>query len=235
MLELEVLGFGPRGWGEQLLNGAAMSLLVAVLSFGLGLLLGSAGAAAKLAPSLLLRGLGESYTTVIRGVPELLVIYLFFFGSSSAIMWVAEAFGHTGYLELDQFTIGVLAIGVISGGYSTEVIRGAVLGVPPGQIEAGRALGMGRMLILRRILVPQTLRLALPGLGNTWQMTLKDTSLISVIGLVELMRASHVSAGSTRQPFIFYIAGAVLYLVMTTGSQLVFRIAERIHGRGGET
>ncbi len=234
MLDLELLGFGPQGWGAQLLRGAGMTLAVATLSFSFGLIAGTALATAKLTGGWIARGLAEAYTTVLRGVPELLVIYLFFFGSTGAVMAVARLFGHTGYLELDRFTLGVLAVGSISAAYSTEVVRGAVQAIPRGQIEAGKALGMSRRLIARRVLLPQTLRLALPGLGNVWQATLKDTALISVTALVELMRASHVAAGSTRQPFVFYIAGAVLYLVLTSGSQTVFRWAERFYGRGAE-
>jgi octopine/nopaline transport system permease protein len=177
-------------------------------------------------------GIAEGYTTVLRGVPELLVIYLFFFGSGGAVMWVARQFGYTGYIELDSFTIGVLALGVISGAYSAEVIRGAMQAIPRGQIEAGHAVGMSGITIFRRIMLPQLLRIALPGLGNVWQLTLKDTALISVTALAELMRMAAVAAGSTRQPFIFYITAAVLYLLMTTVSQAGFQWAERRYGRG---
>ena len=189
-------------------------------------------AGAKLSGNFLLYGIADVYTTVIRGVPELLVIYLFFFGSGGAVMWVARQFGYTGYIELDSFTIGVLAIGVISGAYSAEVIRGAIQAIPRGQIEAGHAVGMSGLKIFRRIMVPQLLRIALPGLGNVWQLTLKDTALISVTALAELMRMAHVAAGSTRQPFIFFLTAACLYLLMTTVSQAGFQWAERRFSRG---
>ena len=229
---IELLAFGAEGWGDEILRGAAMTVVVAVLAYLFGLVLGTLAAGAKLSGNFLLYGLADVYTTVIRGVPELLVIYLFFFGSGGAVMWVARQFGYTGYIELDSFTIGVLAVGVISGAYSTEVIRGAIQAIPRGQIEAGHAVGMTGMTVFRRIMVPQLLQIALPGLGNVWQLTLKDTALISVTALAELMRMAHVAAGSTRQPFIFFLTAACLYLLMTTVSQAAFQWAERRYSRG---
>lgn len=229
---LEVLSFGPQGWGWQLLSGTLMTLAVAVSAFGTGVVFGSAGAAAKLSGNLPVRLVAEVYTTVIRGIPELLVIYLLFFGGNEAVTAVAQVFGYDGRVNLNAFTVGVLAVGLISGAYSTEVIRGAVRSVPPGQIEAARACGMGRFLTLRRILVPQTLRYALPGLGNVWQLTLKDTSLVSVTALAEIMRIAHTGAGSTRQYFVFYTTAAVLYLLLTSLSTAVFERAERRAMRG---
>jgi octopine/nopaline transport system permease protein len=178
------------------------------------------------------RWLAEGYTTVARGVPELLVIYLLFFGGSQAAMFVASIFGYGGYIEINAFTIGTVAVGIISGAYSTEVIRGAVLAVPRGQIEAARAIGMHRSLLFRRIMLPQVARFALPGLGNVWQLTLKDTALISVTGLVEIMRQAHVASGSTREPFTFYMVAALLYMLLSTFSNYGFQRAEGWAGRG---
>lgn len=228
----ELLSFGETGWGDNLLRGAGITVLIAVLSFAMGLPIGLLGAGAKLSDSRALRGIADVYTTVFRGVPELLVIYLFFFGSSQAIMKMAAIFGYTGYLELPPFLVGVLAVGVISGAYSTEVFRGAILAVPRGQIEAGMAMGMTPSLIFRRITLPQLLRFALPGLGNVWQLTLKDTALVSVTSLAELMRTAQVASGSTREPFLFYVTAAILYLVMTSVSQGLFQAAERHYDRG---
>ena len=229
---LDLLTSGLHGWGPQLLSGTAMTIAVALSSFLLGLAFGAAGAAAKLSDSLLLRGLAELYTTAVRGVPELLVIYLLFFGGSGMIMAVAGVFGYGGLIELNAFSIGVAAVGLISGAYSTEVIRGAVKSVPYGQIEAARACGMGRWRILRRVLVPQTLRFALPGLGNVWQLTLKDTALVSVTSLAELMRVSRLAGSATRDYFLFYGAAAVLYLLLTTISTALFSRAEQAANRG---
>ena len=230
---LDLLAYGDQGWGDEMLRGAGMTVVVAVLSYGIGLVIGTATAAAKLSNVGALRAAANAYTTVIRGVPELLVIYLFFFGSGTAVMWFARnLFGYTDYIDLGSFTVGVTAVSVISGAYSAEVIRGALQAVPSGQIEAGIAVGMTPRQVFRRIQLPQMLRLALPGLGNVWQLTLKDTALISVTALAELMRMAQVAAGSTRQPFIFYVTAAVLYLAMTTVSQALFQRAERLAGKG---
>jgi octopine/nopaline transport system permease protein len=229
---VEVLTFGDAGWGDEMLRAALMTVAVSLSSMALGLVLGSIAAAAKLSYSLVAKGIAGFYTTVVRGVPELLVIYLLFFGGSGAVMFLAGIFGYHGYIELNAFTIGMVAVGVVSGAYSTEVIRGAVLSVPRGEIEAAKAIGMHRWLIFRRILMPQVARFALPGLGNVWQLTLKDTALISVTGLVEIMRQAHVAAGSTRQPFTFYVVAAILYLILTTFSTYGFQKAEAWAGRG---
>lgn len=229
---MTLLSFGDQGWGDELALAAAMTIAVASLAFLLGLLIGTLAASARLSGRASLRLAADGYTTVLRGVPELLVIYLFFFGGSSALMFVARMFGHTGYIELDAFATGVCAIAIVNGAYSTEVIRGAALAVPPGQIEAARAFGMAPLTLVRRILGPQVLRYAIPSLGNVWQQALKETALISVTGLVEIMRQATVAAGSTKQPFTFFAAAAVLYLVLTTLSGHAFRRTERWADRG---
>jgi octopine/nopaline transport system permease protein len=229
---LELLSFGDAGWGDEMLRAAAMTLAVSLSSMLLGLVFGTLAAAAKLSAIPPARWLAEGYTTVVRGVPELLIIYLLFFGGSGAAMFVAGLFGYHGYIALNAFTIGTFAIGAISGSYSTEVIRGAVLAVPRGQIEAAEAIGMPRGLLFRRILFPQVARYALPGLGNVWQNTIKGTALISVTGLVELMRQAHIAAGSTRQPFTFYLVAAVAFLVLTAFSNYGFQRAEDWANRG---
>ena len=229
---MELLSFGDAGWGDEMARAAAIPLAVSVAAMLLGLVLGTLGAAAKLAAIAPLRWLVEGYTTVARGVPELLIIWLLFFGGSGAVMFVAGLFGYHGYIEINAFIIGTVAIGAISGAYSTEVIRGAVLAVPHGQIEAAQAIGMGRGLMFRHIMFPQVARHALPGLGNVWQITLKDTALISVTGLVETMRQAQIAAGSTRQPFTFYLVAAALYLLLTTFSNYGFQRAEGWAGRG---
>ncbi|MGH6918719.1 MAG: ABC transporter permease [Geminicoccaceae bacterium] len=229
---MQLLSFGDAGWGDEMLRAALMTLAVSLSAMALGLVLGALAAAAKLSAIAPARWLAEGYTTVVRGVPELLIIYLLFFGGSGAVMLAAGMFGYHGYIELNAFTIGTFAIGAISGSYSTEVIRGAVLTVPRGQIEAAQAIGMSDWLMFRRILFPQVARYALPGLGNVWQVTIKGTALISVTGLVELMRQAHVASGSTRQPFTFYLVAAVLYLMMTAVSNYGFQRAEDWANRG---
>lgn len=229
---LDLLRFGSDGWGDEIARGAGMTLAVAILAYLIGILAGSGVAAAKLSGPAPVRWLAAAYTTIVRGVPALLVIWLLFFGGSGLIGWVAGLFGYTGPVELSSFAVGVTAVGIVSAAYAAEVIRGAVRAVPKGQLEAARALGMGRFLILRRILVPQALRYALPGLGNVWQMTLKDTTLVSVVSLAELMRQAYLGMQSTRQPFLFYVTAAILYMIMTTCSEALFRALSRRAERG---
>jgi octopine/nopaline transport system permease protein len=228
---LDLFSLGPRGWGDELLSGTVVTIAVSVLGFILGCALGLATAVASLSRRLAPRWVADVYTTIVRGVPSLLVIYLFFFGSSGAIMFFARMFGYTGFLSLDAFSVGVLALAVLTGAYSAEVFRGALQAVPRGQMEAGRAVGLSDGQVFRHVRLPQALRLALPGLGNVWQLVLKDSALVSVTALAELMRMTSVAARSTGQPFTFYVAAGVLYLLLTTVSTLLFVRAERRVGR----
>lgn len=227
----DTLGFGPDGWGRMLLMAALVTFLLTLAAMACGAVFGGLVAAAKLSPRRGMRMLGEAYTTIFRGIPELLVIYLFYFGGSTALTAVGRWFGADGFIEMPPFLIGALAVGLISGAYQAEVYRAAVLAVAPGELEAARAIGMSRATLLRRILVPQVMRFALPGLGNVWQLSIKDSALVSVTGLMELMRTSQNAAGSTHDYFLFYIVAGVLYLALTSFSSQVFRKLERHTGQ----
>ncbi len=222
-----LLGFGPNGWGASLVAGAAMTLAVSIAAYLVGLVFGGLAAWARIAGPRPARRLVGLYTTVFRGIPELLVIYLVYFGGSEALTSLGHLFGRSGFIGLDGFLAGTLAVGLIAGAYQTEALRGGFLAIPRGEIEAARAVGMGRLLMLRRVIAPRALRFALPGMGNVWQQVLKESALISVTGLSELMRAVNVASDSTRLPFDFGIAGFALYLVLTSFSGGVFRNAER--------
>jgi octopine/nopaline transport system permease protein len=222
-----ILGFGQTGWGGLLLAGTMMTLAVTISALVIGAIIGSLVAWAKLSKSLGWRLVGDAYTTVFRGVPELLIIYLIYFGGSIWVSWIGSLLGAEGFIGLPAFGAGAIGVGVISASYQAEVFRGSFLAIVPGEIEAARAIGMSRMRRFFRIVVPQIWRYSLPGLGNVWQLSLKDSALISVTGLAELMRESQVAAGSTHLYFVFYIAGGALYLVLTTLSDRVFGVAER--------
>ncbi len=210
----DLLGFGPDGWGLPLLKATGMTLAAAVCGFTLGAGFGICGAALKLSRRTVLRLTGQVYTTLFRGVPEILVVYLFYFGGSIALTKVMNLGGIPGFFSLPSFVIGVLAIGIVSGAYQTEAFRAAFLRLDRGQLEAAAACGMSSALRLRRIVAPQALRFALPALGNIWQSVLKETSLLSVIGLIELLRQAGIAAGSTRQPLLFYGVAALLFLAI---------------------
>ncbi|WP_027820695.1 ABC transporter permease [Paraburkholderia bannensis] len=231
MSVIEMLGFGAEGWGGVLLLGALMTVVLTIAALALGAVFGGLIAAAKLSRFRVLRVLGDCYTTVFRGVPELLVIYLFYFGGSALVTSIGQLFGADGFVGVPPFLIGAVAVGMISGAYQAEVYRAAVLAVSRGELEAARAIGMPTLTMARRILIPQVFRFALPGIGNVWQLSLKDSALISVTGLAELLRSSQVAAGSTHQYFLFFVAGGALYLAMTGVSNRIFGRAEAYVGR----
>jgi len=225
------LGFGENGWGGLILSATLTTLLLSLAAMMVGAAVGSGVAAAKLSSRRPVRWLGDGYSVIFRGIPELLIIYLFYFGGSGLITQIGQLFGADGFIEVPPFLIGALAIGLISASYQAEVFRAGRLALNPGEIEAAQAIGMPKPRILQRIVVPQVVRYALPGLSNVWQMSLKDSALISVTGIVELMRASQVAAGSTREYFTFYLIGGTCYLVLTVLSNTAFKKAEKRLGR----
>ena len=229
---MELLAFGDTGWGDELFYATLMTIAVAITAMIIGFFFALIFTPLKLSKNKFLNLIANSYTTVIRGVPELLVIYLLFFGGSAAIMFVASIFGYGEYIEINAFMTGAFSIGIISGAYSTEVFRGAIQSIDKGQFEAANVLGLNKFGKFFKIILPQTLRLAIPNLSNVWQITLKDTSLISVTGLVEIMRQSYVAAGSTRDPLFFYSFAAVLYLLLTFLSMKLINRLEVKYSRG---
>ena len=229
---MELLAFGDTGWGDELFYATLMTIAVAITAMLIGFFFALIFTPLKLSKNKFLNLIANTYTTIIRGVPELLVIYLFFFGGSAAVMFVASIFGYGEYIEINAFITGAFSIGIISGAYSTEVFRGAIQSIDKGQFEAAKVLGISKFGQFYKIILPQMLRLAIPNLSNVWQITLKDTSLISVTGLVEIMRQSYIAAGSTRDPLFFYSFAAVLYLLLTYISMKLINKLEVKYSRG---
>ena len=232
MFKFEKLVLGDAGWGDEFLIATLMTLLVSIMSMGLGLFLAILTVWAKLIQNRISRFFANFYTTVVRGVPELLVIYLIFFGGNAVVMKIAKIFGYNGYIELNAFTIATIAIAVISATYSSEVLRAAFLSISKGQIEAAKSIGMNKYSIFVKVIAPQVIRHALPGIGNVWQITLKDTSLISVTGLVEIMRQSRISSNVEHSPLTFLLTAAILYLCLTTFSGRFFKYLEINYSKG---
>jgi len=220
-----------KGYGHMLIEGLWVTISLALISYIIGVGLGLLGAWAKLSGSKAANIAGETYTTLIRGIPELVLLFLLYFGLEIALRSLFSLLGIPDF-EVDRFTIGAIVLSFICGGYLTETMRGAILAVPKGQMEAARAHGMNRVLAFRRILLPQIWRFALPGMGNTWLVLLKDTSIVSAIGLHELMWASKTGGSNTRQEFTFLFAACVIYLVITAISNFAFQTAERHASRG---
>lgn len=224
--------FGLQGYGPSLLEGALMTVIVGLTAMSVAILLGLLAAWGKLSGSGLARFLTETYTTIVRGVPELIMLLLVYFGVPTLVQDIGTALGYEFIINLDPFTAGSLTIGFIYGAFCTEVFRGAFLSVPKGQIEAARAAGMHEVLTFRRIRFPQAMRYALPGLGNVWMVLIKATALISIIQLDELMRNARIASNSTHKPFTFYFLASLIFLSITIVSMWGQKYAERWAGRG---
>lgn len=232
---LDLQGYGPR-----LIEGAGVTVQLAVLSLILAILLGLLTASAKMSRNWLLRRTATVYTTVIRGVPDLVLMMLLFFGGQIGINAITDAlyahFGWDIFINVNEFVAGVLTIGMIFGAYMGETFRGAFLAVESGQIEAGRAYGMGPWLVFRRIRFPQMMRHAIPGLSNNWMVLLKTTALVSVIGLSDMVRVAAEASKATREPFTFMIIVAAIYLLIASVSEWAFaRLQKRYDVGYGET
>ena len=224
-----------HGFLPSILEGALITLSVAIASLVIAVVLGLIGASMKLARSPLLRSSANVYTTVIRGVPDLVLMLLIFYGGQMAINAIAPKFGYDGYVDVNPFAAGVVTIGFIFGAYLTETFRGAIMAIPAGQREAAIACGMSSVQVFVRIVFPQMVRLAIPAFTNNWLVLVKSTALVSVIGLSDMMQRAGQAAGSTREPFTFYTAVALLYLAITTVSVLLLRMLEKRYSLGVRT
>ena len=219
--------FDYKGYGHFLIEGAQMTIIVAVLAMALTVAMGLIGALGKLSRFRWARVLADLYTTIIRGVPELVLLLLIYYGGTVLLQHLGTLFGREEPIDINAFVAGVLVIGFIYGAYATETFRGAFQAVPKGQIEAAMACGMNRNQIFWRIRLPQVWRFALPGLGNVWLVLLKATSLMSVIGVEELTRKADLAKAPTREPFTFFISAAFIYLVFTAISDYGRHWAEK--------
>lgn len=208
-----LLSFGPDGWGMRFVEGLVVTVEVSVVAYCLSLILGLIGAAAKLSSSKVARGIADLYTTLVRALPELLLLLLIYFSGADAIKFILSLISDDfDDFEIDPFLAAVAALGFIGGAYMTEVMRGAILSIPNGQIEAAKASGMSRLLTLRRVILPQMLRYALPGMGNLWLSATKDSSLISVLGNTQdLLFMGYRASAVTKHYGFFYSVAAVLF------------------------
>ena len=228
---LDLLALSPPGWGGNLLRGLAHSLQIAAGAFAFGLLIGLFGAMGKLSGGPVLRDLLAVYTTVVRAVPELVLILILYFIGTDLLNRAAAALGY-GTVQISGVAAGIWVLGIVQGAYATEVLRGAILAVHPGQIDAGRAYGLTSGQVLRRVTLPAMLPHALPGLANLWLIATKDTALLAIVGFAELTLETRQAASTTRAYFTFYLAAGLLYLAVTLVSAFVFRRLEARARRG---
>ncbi|SHN21796.1 amino acid ABC transporter membrane protein 1, PAAT family [Pseudomonas asturiensis] len=231
MHTLGLSAFSLKGFGPLLLQGTWMTVKLSVLSLFLSIVLGLIGASAKLSSSALLRVPAQVYTTLIRGVPDLVLMLLIFYSLQTWLTSLTDAMEWE-YIEIDPFSAGVITLGFIYGAYFTETFRGAILSVPRGQVEAATAYGLTRGQRFRFVVFPQMMRYALPGIGNNWQVLLKATALVSIIGLADLVKASQDAGKSTYQLFYFLVLAALIYLAITSASNFALRWAERHYAAG---
>lgn len=222
-----------EAYAQLLLLGVCVTLQLALLSVLLGLLLGLLGAAAKLSGLRLLRLWAQLYTTLVRGVPDLLLMLLIFYGAQTGLSRLTRALGWD-YIEIDPLSAGVLTLGFIYGAYFTETFRGALLAVPRGQFQAAKALGMTFTQGFVHVVFPQMMRLALPGLGNNWMVLLKATALVSVIGLADLIKVAQMAGKGSQLLLPFLLLAALIYLLLSSVSNLALRWLERRYGAGAQ-
>ncbi|TPE46469.1 ABC transporter permease subunit [Maribrevibacterium harenarium] len=231
MENLVLLSIGDQGWGDELLAGLMITLMLALLALPVGLFIGTSVAALSISSSRIGRLFALFYTTLIRGLPELLTLFIIYHGVGLLLNQVVKWFSpNVKYVEFSPFLAGVIALGLVFSSYAAEVIRGAWQAMDKGQKEAGIALAMNRWLIFWFVERPQIIRLALPGLGNLWINLLKDTALVSVIALDDLMRAANIAVGATKKPFFFYLSVCLLYwLICVLCERVLFKMETRLN------
>jgi histidine transport system permease protein len=220
-----------KGFGPLLLEGTWMTIKLGILSLLVAVILGLIGASSKLSKLRVLRVPAQIYTTLIRGVPDLVLMLLIFYSLQTWLTSLTEVMDWE-YIEIDPFAAGVITLGFIYGAYFTETFRGAILSVPRGQVEAATAYGLSRAQRFRFVVFPQMMRFALPGIGNNWMVILKATALVSIIGLADLVKASQDAGKSTYQLFYFLVLAALIYLLITSASNVALRWAERRYAAG---
>lgn len=228
---LSLLSFGQGGWGSALLLGALVTIALALTCVPIGLPLGLLVAVGARSRRRLPRAAATIFSTVFRGLPELLTLLLVYYGAQIAIQHLLERMGYEGEFHINAFVAAVVAFSLVLAAFSSEVWLGAFKTIPKGQQEAARALGLSRRTTFLRVMLPQLMRVALPGLSNNWLTLLKDSSLVSTISLVDLMRQTSLAVSATKQPMLFYFACCLLYLLLSALSGIVFSRAEQRFGR----
>lgn len=228
-----LLGWGANGWSDELAYGLLLTVQISVCSYIVGFLLGLLGAGAKLSGNKVLYRIGDLYTTLVRAIPELLLIILIYYAGGSAIKNLLIGIGIVEEdFQVNAFAAVVAALGLIYGAYLTDVLRGAIEAIPKGQVEAARAYGMRGALRFRRIIFPQMIRYAIPGMGNQWLNITKDSALVSVVGAFEVAKQANIAASATKEYLFFYTVAALIFLSLTVISMIVLGRVEKRANRG---
>lgn len=229
---LALLSLGDTGWGDEIASGVGVTISLALATLPLGLLIGFFVALAKQSEEPTLRLAGNIYTTVFRGLPELLTLFLVYFGAQIDIRQLLLAMGSETTIEINSFLAGMVALGLVFSSFSSEVFLSAFRAIPRGQYEGGHAIGLSRFQTMRLIILPQLIRIALPGLSNLWMILLKDTALVSVIGLSDIIRQTGIAARVTKEAFLFFGVACLLYLALAILSSIAIGAINHWAARG---
>ncbi|MDJ1159806.1 ABC transporter permease subunit [Chelatococcus sp. SYSU_G07232] len=232
---LLLLSYGPEGWGDELVQGALITIGLAIATLPFGLALGLLVALAARSPSRMSKRVATVYTTVFRGVPELLTLYIVYYGMQMGLQRLWRAIGFPGSFEMNSFVAGMIALGLVLAAFSSEVWVGALNAIPRGQREGAAALGLSKGQTFRLVILPQLLRVALPGLGNNWMVLLKETSLVSTIALADLMFVANRANVVTKEPFLFFGVASGIYMLFSLVSTGVLDQLEARANRGYRT
>ncbi|MER2533884.1 MAG: ABC transporter permease [Rhizobiaceae bacterium] len=228
---LALLSFGPTGWGDEIAWGVLVTVSLALATLPFGLALGFLVALAKQSPEPSLRAAGQIYTTIFRGLPELLTLFLVYFGVQIGLQRIVRLVIPDAAIEVNSFVAGMIALGVVFSSYASEVFLSAFKAIPRGQYEGGHALGLTDAQTMRLVILPQLLRVALPGLGNLWLILVKDTALVSAIGLSDILRQAGIAARVSREQFLFFGVAILIYLALAVISSAGISAIERRVGR----
>lgn len=228
---LSLISFGPQGWGDQIASGVVVTVSLALATLPFGLAAGFMIALAKQSEERSLRLAANVYTTIFRGLPELLTLFLVFYGVQLGVQRLVQLFNPTATVEINAFVAGMVALGVVFSSYASEVFLSAFRAIPRGQYEGGHAVGLSNWQTMRLVVLPQLVRIALPGLSNLWLILLKDTALVSVIGLSDIIRQAGIAARVTKEAFLFFGIACLIYLVLAILSSVAFGFVERWAGK----
>ncbi len=228
-----LLSWGPEGWLDDIAYGVFITVSLAAATLPIGLAIGFMVALAKQSDEPSLRLAGNIYTTIFRGLPELLTLFLVYYGVQTLLQSIVQMFDPTAGIEINSFVSGMVALGVVFSSYSSEVFLSAFRAIPRGQYEGGYAIGLTGGQTMRLVILPQLVRIALPGLANLWLILLKDTALVSAIGLSDILRQSGVAARVTREPFLFFGVACAIYLVLAIISSFGINAVERSVSQSG--
>lgn len=227
---LTLLSFGPNGWGDDIAYGVLVTVSLALATLPIGLVIGFLVALGKQSREPSLRLASNIYTTIFRGLPELLTLFLVFYGAQIGIQQVVHFFSPGTSVEINSFVAGMMALGVVFSSYASEVFLAAFGAIPRGQYEGGYSVGLSSGQTMRLVVLPQLIRIALPGLANLWLVLLKDTALVSVVGLSDILRQTGIAARVSKEAFLFFGVACLIYLVLAIISSFGIRLVENAVG-----